>query len=310
MRAHLGGANKREKMTFVSHLSSHKIDKIPTKNSYNMFFLNQIVDTTAQAREALQNSDPPSKDGVEWVVDIPFDEMRKATGKAFAGKGEGTGEPMMEWAMKDVEWPAHEDRVGTATFMMSFDINSAFASKRVLTFGLKEKKEGGDVVATFLVREYDSRQQSQWYTKMGKSFRDFNLGAKLAMNGEIPEIYKSDDADTKKRANLMTKKCEAYYKQFPAWHKEHGPEGRHWYLLVVATDPDHQGHGYASEMMKKINELADGQQMDIYFETGSERLQKFYEKFGYEVVEKKVVSNPEDSNDTVDAILMVRKCKK
>jgi GNAT superfamily N-acetyltransferase len=67
-------------------------------------------------------------------------------------------------------------------------------------------------------------------------------------------------------------------------HETFGPKGKHWYIKVVATDPDAQGKGYGSIMMSTLGPAADEHQLESYLETVGDENRSFYEKFGYKEV--------------------------
>jgi ribosomal protein S18 acetylase RimI-like enzyme len=68
-------------------------------------------------------------------------------------------------------------------------------------------------------------------------------------------------------------------------HKKCVPEP-HWYLLIVAVDPDLQGRGLGSALMKEGLARADQANCPCYLETSSERNLAFYERHGFVVVER------------------------
>lgn len=66
-------------------------------------------------------------------------------------------------------------------------------------------------------------------------------------------------------------------------HKQHA-NFPHLYLYNLAVDPDHQGKGWASVLLKPMLAKADKNKLPCYLETGNRNV-SMYEHFGFEVVE-------------------------
>ncbi len=67
-------------------------------------------------------------------------------------------------------------------------------------------------------------------------------------------------------------------------HKKHVPEP-HWYLMVVGVDPDLQGRGLGTALVKEGLARADQASCPCYLETSDERNLVFYERLGFRVLE-------------------------
>lgn len=67
------------------------------------------------------------------------------------------------------------------------------------------------------------------------------------------------------------------------FHKKYVPEP-HWYLLIVGVDPDLQGRGLGSALVKEGLARADASNCPCYLETSEERNVAFYERQGFVVV--------------------------
>ena len=64
----------------------------------------------------------------------------------------------------------------------------------------------------------------------------------------------------------------------------------HWYVSAVGVDPQHQGKGLGSTLMRHGITRADRGEMPIYVETEVQENVDFYQQLGFEVIE---VLNPE-----------------
>jgi len=68
----------------------------------------------------------------------------------------------------------------------------------------------------------------------------------------------------------------------------------HLYLYNIAVDPEHQGKGWTSVLMKPMLAKADKERLPCYLES-PERNISLYEHFGFEVLEH--ISRPDSEND-------------
>lgn len=61
------------------------------------------------------------------------------------------------------------------------------------------------------------------------------------------------------------------------------PEEPHWYLATLGTDPDHQGEGRGSAVMRPVLERCDRDGLPAYLESSKASNIPFYERHGFEV---------------------------
>ena len=59
------------------------------------------------------------------------------------------------------------------------------------------------------------------------------------------------------------------------------PKEPHWYLGVVATDPEHQGRGLGARILKPVLEICDREGVPAYLESSNERNLPFYYRQGW-----------------------------
>jgi len=78
-------------------------------------------------------------------------------------------------------------------------------------------------------------------------------------------------------------------------HKRLAPMD-HWYLALLAVDPEHQGKGYGSLLLKAKFKEIDEQGLPAYLETNTEENVGFYEKHGFEVLEHVTIPKTEVLN--------------
>lgn len=61
-------------------------------------------------------------------------------------------------------------------------------------------------------------------------------------------------------------------------------DGPHWYLFLLGVDPDSQGGGTGSLLLRPVLDQADAAGRPCYLETNNPRAVHFYRKLGFEVV--------------------------
>lgn len=61
---------------------------------------------------------------------------------------------------------------------------------------------------------------------------------------------------------------------------------KHWYLAVLAVDPQHQEKGHASKLLNEMLSNIDEEGLPCYLETGGEKNISMYQHFGFEVVDE------------------------
>jgi GNAT superfamily N-acetyltransferase len=73
-------------------------------------------------------------------------------------------------------------------------------------------------------------------------------------------------------------------------HKQAMP-GEHWYLMIIGVDPPRQGQGVGGALMAPMLRKADDARLPCYLETDKPEDVVFYQKHGFEVVEKFTVKD-------------------
>jgi len=99
------------------------------------------------------------------------------------------------------------------------------------------------------------------------------------------------------------RKIQAFDEYIEKKHKELAPN-KHWYLAVLAVDPQHQRKGYASRLLNKMLSNIDEEGVLCYLETEGEKNVSMYQNFGFKVVGEFVVPGTKDKT-----VAMLRKAK-
>lgn len=60
----------------------------------------------------------------------------------------------------------------------------------------------------------------------------------------------------------------------------------HCYLQTLGVDPEHQGNGYASKLLRPMFDRLDEERMPCYLDTLTEKNAAMYEHLGFKVLEK------------------------
>lgn len=64
------------------------------------------------------------------------------------------------------------------------------------------------------------------------------------------------------------------------------PTEPHWYLALLGTDPERQGHGLGSAVLTPVLDRCDAEGLPAYLESSKERNVSFYERHGFTVTEQ------------------------
>jgi ribosomal protein S18 acetylase RimI-like enzyme len=68
---------------------------------------------------------------------------------------------------------------------------------------------------------------------------------------------------------------------FRAMQRTHPRNPPHWYLSLLGTDPDAQGHGFGSAVLRPVLERCDLDGVGAYLESSKPRNIDFYARFGF-----------------------------
>ena len=159
--------------------------------------------------------------------------------------------------------------------------------------------------ATALLVEEKGNSCGCW-KKIREAFNWIVLGVRLAALTEgVPDVMKERTPEDKTTVRQIKARGDHMMKLLHEWHAQYA-SGAHWYVKAVGTDPECQGQGLGSAMMRKINELADSHKKDLYLECGEESNKNFYLKFGYDVVGEHKVTDPTGSEPPIQIYCMLR----
>lgn len=191
---------------------------------------------------------------------------------------------------------------------MSFVVNQAYkdgafvlAKKLSTTTNSNEHMIG----VTAVLPECTNKTKRR-FRKIKEQWNWIMYGIKLAMRGQVPELAKEKTPHDKTVVRQIKVRAELMMEHLNEWHSQYASQA-HWYLKMIGTDPEHQGQGLGSTVMRKINELADLHELDLYLECGSETNRDFYLTFGYNVAGEHEVTDPTDTEAPIQVYCMLRK---
>ncbi len=72
--------------------------------------------------------------------------------------------------------------------------------------------------------------------------------------------------------------------------KKHDPKKPHWHLDSFGVATEFQGQGIGSQMMQYYCDVIDGKGMEAYHETDTPDNVRFYQRFGYKVLEEGIIN--------------------
>ena len=68
---------------------------------------------------------------------------------------------------------------------------------------------------------------------------------------------------------------------------------KHWFLQAIGVDPQFQGRGYASKLLRPMLSNTDGKGLPCYLETLEGQNVRLYEHFGFEIAEHGMIPDTE-----------------
>ena len=93
----------------------------------------------------------------------------------------------------------------------------------------------------------------------------------------------------------VTNRLQCFDEYVTPIRQRHAPF-RHWYLQIIGVDPEFQGKGYGSTLLKPMFARMDREQLPCYLETESQKNVSIYQHYGFKVVEEVKIPGTELSN--------------
>jgi ribosomal protein S18 acetylase RimI-like enzyme len=255
----------------------------------------------------------------EWILNPPFPTTRTFVARSFVGNGTVAGEPMFDWLLQHISGATLSQREDLVRFVMTAYVAETirkggivFASRRPNTDANNGTTHRPSLLTSLaIVREFDAQRESSWWVKIMDAIHDTIMAFRLVCTDGMPAIF--TDPKFKQSSQIAKQVGNDMMKNLKASHVSLMPD-KHWYVAVVGTEPDVQGTGQGSALMKRITQMADRANADCYLEANGPDNKTFYEKFGFHTqgsYELKNAWNPDNiSGDTMTTNYMVRRCTK
>lgn len=251
------------------------------------------------------------------VLGLQNHEIRPVIGKAFGGTTIDKCETIIACVFKAFGTLSDKERQEMAACDMGFFAYHTI-HKGGLAFGIQEddtNKDGGSsssssLKAVVVFREYDPAKENHTPNFLDRFWSSVtDLRAYYHMKFDplgLPELLK--DSSQEKKFCKSGEVSDLIFEQFHEYHIQYAPQEKHWYIAIVATDPESHGKGYGKQVMNLMGQVADATGMACYLESPQYN-QRFYEKCGYEVTKDVTVSviDKELGEVSADLVLMTRK---
>ena len=245
---------------------------------------------------------------------LSFHEARNVIGDAFGGSPASKGSDLINSALSQtMPGILGDDETSTFNRQALNAFSLGFFAHEQLTmggtmFGIRDNSSGA-VKAVIVFREYGVKSEKK-ANKIVAFYHNFR--AYISMSRDplgLPEILK-DKVEMKRYQRGMAR-MEALDGVMRGWHEKYGPREPHFYVGIVASDPENQGKGYCKELMQLLGAAADECHIACYLET-QEKNRPYYEKFGYKPVANNdlVIEEREGSDEIrLPGSVMVRDAK-
>lgn len=227
----------------------------------------------------------------ECTTQVTFQDLYEAMGTSFAGSGTIAGEPIMEWLTNHIDFEEGDAKQKLVTFLTAIFLESNLRNKRHLTLA---KKQGDEIKAIARIVECNARRKHA-IERLAEKFVEtpqriaFNMRL-IKQQGGFPEVFTSPKY--KREMEILMQKLDSVQRVLETT-KKHAPTSYYWHLSGVAVSPVAQEQGIGGQLMRKLSELADAQQVDCFVVVGTEKNKAWYERYGYKAVAKKVVPDKE-----------------
>ena len=120
------------------------------------------------------------------------------------------------------------------------------------------------------------------------------------INRQIVGVMRMKSCDGKKVSNEHAQTVDENNLDWrkSLWHNEwarHDPSNRHWHFGPIGVLPSHQGKGIGTKLLSRFCKEVDACLSPAYLETDTDKNVRFYERFGFEVVEETEIFDVKNS---------------
>jgi len=218
------------------------------------------IDLISQATSDGKVTTLPWSQGRSQITDI--------IGRAFCGTATTRAEAALHWSLgPELTTPDDPERNKVGRFCMEMGL----CTRGPLSTTLAARDEAGNIAAVAVVQKLGCAPSES--TCMD-AIRIIATVIPMVLSGKMPKVLQSDPG-VERRGNLLT----------PAFARLHEAHANfpHIYLVMIGTDPPHQGKGHGASLLRAVNRVADVAGVPVYLETGPAN-RSLYEHFGFAVV--------------------------
>jgi len=232
---------------------------------------------------------------VQSAQDPRFASAVSVLGRAFCGSDKTCPDPCYQWVydggpppFEPLPTPPSAQRERWFTWL----------SRISLQWGLNRGGvylllDGHDVVAVSVATPPGARHAPGWWEMLGM----------MCSLGLPPSSDSSTGGVSQRMAALESKLKEVF--------AEESQQSRPLHVAMVGCDPDRQGQGIGSAMLRFLSEVADADMASAYLETVGVRNETFYErKGGYKLARRTTIKHGGDTLDINGGMaIMIRPAK-
>jgi len=233
------------------------------------------------------------------ITEIPkaeYDKAMDVIARAFSGSARAEGAVDIHWALGPKFDFEHPQRFDLIRFNMKMYLLKCVKDGAVV-IGRREDATGDLKALVVFTRSHGYRA-----SPYGDVLSYVVIAA--GMMSTAPQVIKDNNG----LPSDIQKALEQIGKVEAELHKKHG-KGPHYHVQIAAVDPAAQGLGHSSKMLRRINELADSENLPCFLltagPTDNPKKVAIYSRFGYEVVDDRTITDI--AGRPVTCYAMVRK---
>lgn len=189
--------------------------------------------------------------------------------------------------------------------------------------------DDNDIVAMLLVIVHDAASDTWWTDRIEHGLTRWLEWNDSYGQNNIPQVY----TDPKYQHDVLQfeRKRRAYLDELEDWYRTTVPQtSTYWAPMFLAVASSHRTQGadanekksaarpttsttmsHGRDMVTRLTQVADAQHMDLWIDCAGRTLQRYYERLGFVVVDRKRIPSPtmragNDFQEPLDLILMCR----
>lgn len=225
--------------------------------------------------------------------DISYHETRRLVGGCFSKL-----EPITRWLLEP--FSSSEDEK-LASCVMGVPIYDALRNGGTL---VGTRDDNGQLESVIVLRVYNTTKEAGFWHEASEMMSFAGAAWNMYQDTGIADEFTM--SKFKAERSKFENRAKKFGVELKEQHKQHGPEGPHWYILNVAVSPASRGKGIGRQIMTRLGQAADEESMSCYLETVGAGNIRFYQSMGYTIVTEFVLEDVEASSTLSGVAMMVR----